>query len=916
MGVLTEEEKQLEHHVKPPSSGHEMNDGPPQITWADKLRAPHQGRALTIQRGQGSPRTGKLEIPLEGLPSARAFFMAKFLLLSETRVVSQGGKQVMVKAYPQNGIACRDEVYTKHASNWVFHAAAAFKSVNDKVKWIGRRLEVLKNCAEMARDQFLVQPVSNTTVTVLCMHESDKKVIDGLQRLRCERSEVRIHPWMPLRRMGPEERRAQLMQDFFWVEFRHIPVEVQAAFVYDFGLLYDIVAFIDPLPSFVAKRDDYLMLALDYPQGQPFSLDDLIPYRIGGKEYMIHTAHKLRPWCHKCRAYGHLSTEYTCPLYMQRRARATGRLLRDPIKVTHWRAVDPGHEGWVYIEDRTKEGSSIGWVWERSGEPDWGTRPSNAWTPPPLVEEKVQNKQAPQEGHVSSEWKMAGKKGGKEIWVQKLQTEPAAVKEIRVQKLQTEPAATPGPAAASYIQDEKGAAAIAEQEGTRAAATMELKGTQITQNTSKCAGEASAQSPQSDATSNIPRLKCCGETEILEGTATAARLETGDTDPPQAAFGLDPMDVDPLPDNASRSPEGLDPERGQEWVEEGAPPLDLPMEQKLVAIADWLLANLKAKHGPLTDDFWDKTYLNLFPVLDTSVSLKNVLEKGLQPGVKWSDAWHRLDTIVSARFHAPQAAAKEEASQQGTQEPVPQNPPDLVLQHPPPAPEPEPPDPEEDMLLDLVRKRKLRQLVEMGGDTSPMSQEAALSIPVRKRNEKWEVGLSPTANARQGDITLQGWSSFWASPQNYTTEAAAGILRMQLESRIAEALPPGAQAMASIVTGPTKIAQRDVYICFDPAKENSLRWHTYSQMLNLQLVRIKQSDISSERDVQKSLCALLRMPAGCRLGMGTVIMDRVVNSLVIGETRKTSKWILLQQYMGKTASGTNARGQQTWTCGH
>ncbi|GBG87628.1 hypothetical protein CBR_g45780 [Chara braunii] len=99
-----------------------------------------------------------------------------------------------------------------------------------------------------------------------------------------------------------------------------------------------------------------------------------------------------------------------------------------------------------------------------------------------------------------------------------------------------------------------------------------------------------------------------------------------DTDPFQAAFDSEPMEVDPLSGNVSSSPEGLVRKGNPDGNEEGAPPLHLPTEQKLVAIADWLVGNLKAKHGPLTDEFWDKTYLELFPVLDTSSSLKHVLE--------------------------------------------------------------------------------------------------------------------------------------------------------------------------------------------------------------------------------------------------------------------------------------------------
>ncbi|GBG85846.1 hypothetical protein CBR_g40656 [Chara braunii] len=138
-------------------------------------------------------------------------------------------------------------------------------------------------------------------------------------------------------------------------------------------------------------------------------------------------------------------------------------------------------------------------------------------------------------------------------------------------------------------------------------------------------------------------------------------------DPFLPAFDPEPMDVDPLPENASTVPEGLP---GEEGEEEGTPPPRLPVEQKLVDIADWLMTNLKAKYGPLTDDFWDRTYLDLFPMLDISASLKHVLENGLQPGVRWTEAWHRVAAIVFARSQPPpppRPAAAEEAGHDGVE---------------------------------------------------------------------------------------------------------------------------------------------------------------------------------------------------------------------------------------------------------
>ncbi|GBG59438.1 hypothetical protein CBR_g38463 [Chara braunii] len=476
-------------------------------------------------------------------------------------------------------------------------------------RWPELGLETLKVSVELARDQFLIQPVSNTLVTVMCMHEADKTVIDSWQRLRCERSEVRIHPWVPQRRLGPEERRAQLMQDYYWVEFRHIPVEIQAAFVYDFGMIYDIVAFIDPFPSFVAKRDDYLMLALDFAPGQPFSLDDVIPYRIGGKEYMIHTAHKMRPWCPKCRSYGHLSTEYACPRHPQKRTQVSGRLLRDPNKTTHRRVVDLGHKGWVYIEERTKEGTPRGWVWERTGEPEWETPPPSSWTPPTPVEEKMQQMQvtSPLKNHEDQGWTKVGRKGKKEIWTPKKQV--GSNMEQKEESRGGNPEGTLGFDAIQYIPTVNGSLEHRNRGGAsvsgQADGEVELKGNStLAYGEVELKGQIRIQDNTDTREMEIPEGNKSGQQEEIRERLARDLMR----DPFQAAFAPEPMDVDPLLNNASASPEGLGPGREEkEAGEEGVPPPHMVVEQKLVAIADRLMSNLKVKYGPLTDDFWEHT---------------------------------------------------------------------------------------------------------------------------------------------------------------------------------------------------------------------------------------------------------------------------------------------------------------------
>ncbi|GBG74954.1 hypothetical protein CBR_g19469 [Chara braunii] len=63
--------------------------------------------------------------------------------------------------------------------------------------------------------------------------------------------------------------------------------------------------------------------------------------------------------------------------------------------------------------------------------------------------------------------------------------------------------------------------------------------------------------------------------------------------------------------------------------------------------------NLHLRYGEGSDQFWDNTYRELIPLLESSASLQKALAKGLPVGTNWSEVCHRLWGIVAARFHPP-----------------------------------------------------------------------------------------------------------------------------------------------------------------------------------------------------------------------------------------------------------------------
>ncbi|GBG69178.1 hypothetical protein CBR_g3878 [Chara braunii] len=286
-GVREQREKE---HVNQHTQSHLT----PGLSWADKVKQTPAKNLISVsitRTPDGAKRAEEWKIPLDNISSARAFFLSHLLTRSEQKVHNQGGQTTVIRALPVAKVQEIQELYLKHASNWVFYDDVAYKTTNDKILWIRKQLACLDGGWECAQDAFLIQPVSSTIFTILSMHKADKRQMDRWRSIRCDRSEVGIYPWSPLRKQKPEEKRDKMMADHFWVEFRHIPIEVQAAFVQEFGEKYEIVDFIDPLPPHVGKRDDYLMLALHLPEGQPFSIDDVIPYRIGDKE-ICHTPRK------------------------------------------------------------------------------------------------------------------------------------------------------------------------------------------------------------------------------------------------------------------------------------------------------------------------------------------------------------------------------------------------------------------------------------------------------------------------------------------------------------------------------------------------------------------------------------------------------------------------------------------------
>ncbi|GBG76129.1 hypothetical protein CBR_g21877 [Chara braunii] len=276
--------------------------------------------------------------------------------------------------------------------------------------------------------------------------------------------------------------------------------------------------------------------------------------------------------------------------------------------------------------------------------------------------------------------------------------------------------------------------------------------------------------------------------ETLEGTEPSGQqppaeqtVRDVDEDPFGEAFGPVPMDIDPLPDTEYMTPEGL--QFGTDGKEEAAP-LHIPMEQKRVAVADWLMANLKAKYSPVSDGFWDKTYLELFPMLDTSTSLQRVLEHGMQPGVTWGEAWHRLASIVFTRFRPPVTMVPETVPP-GDVEATPSGGPPF------PPPDPVPPDIDEDISIEQMQKRRLRHLMEEGQGMGPLSRDALMIIPMRRKEWRWETETTAAelrkweqAEAARQQATRRQLAEAEAARQRAAAEAAAAakLQQQQIET--------------------------------------------------------------------------------------------------------------------------------------
>ncbi|GBG87559.1 hypothetical protein CBR_g45617 [Chara braunii] len=76
---------------------------------------------------------------------------------------------------------------------------------------------------------------------------------------------------------------------------------------------------------------------------------------------------------------------------------------------------------------------------------------------------------------------------------------------------------------------------------------------------------------------------------------------------------------------------------------------------------------------------------------------------------------------------------------------------------------PQPPPPSQSTDSDLTSKRlKLRHLLDKGGTVPPVEKGLNI-IPVRRREDSWEVGLSSPPDATHGEITMKGQSSFLLS---------------------------------------------------------------------------------------------------------------------------------------------------------
>ncbi|GBG68370.1 hypothetical protein CBR_g2913 [Chara braunii] len=362
-------------------------------------------------------------------------------------------------------------------------------------------------------------------------------------------------------------------------------------------------------------------------------------------------------------------------------------------------------------------------------------------------------------------------------------------------------------------------------------------------------------------------------------------------DPFKEVLGFGPMDWDASPPTHSAPlppprdvimsecpPEGTDERNsdsakssggGAEHTEGTAAQPQTTTETKLMALTDWLILRLQESHPGQTTKFWDNSFIELFELLDSSSSLKGILENRAPQDIPWAVFMEKILSKIQAGFSCPQTDGRKngpaEESQQASSPHT-----SVPSQAPEPLGEREGKQKDGDRgttpeMVETVeraeeetttKRMRLRHLVEKGQHEQKLSIEGVLVLPIRKKEGKWQAGMTKAAgDDKYGGVTLQGWlkEGNWMGYQ-----VAQALYERTAREFIARKYEPGACATYTVASQPHRVAGKDLYVKFDATKEAGMRWYIHQELLELQILKVKPSKIWSERDLMTILCSILK----------------------------------------------------------
>ncbi|GBG62143.1 hypothetical protein CBR_g29342 [Chara braunii] len=237
--------------------------------------------------------------------------------------------------------------------------------INEKLRWVNGRLRSVKISDHAVADHFLIEAAAPGVVTVITIYPLDKANLLRLPLPRHKGHTVQIRSWEPPTPFTADQKRDQLMRNHFWVEFRFAPLSVQGAILADLHQIAPVFGYINDAPQFLPKRDDTLLVAVDWDPTVGFPVSGQWSFSQEDKTYAVQVNHPQDPWCYACRCRGHLSTDLHCP-NMQGKA-MRGLVIPHPEGPGRWIPEDPFFEGWVFHRSSIKRPGE--WKWEAKGRP-------------------------------------------------------------------------------------------------------------------------------------------------------------------------------------------------------------------------------------------------------------------------------------------------------------------------------------------------------------------------------------------------------------------------------------------------------------------------------------------------------------------------------------------------------------------